>query len=113
MFFDLRAWFAAYENMGSAVDTIRWVPIYGDKIPVNRKQKFDEIMTMLGAGSLVSAQWARKELSKIGFELGDDAAMAAQIAQEQQASLDLLGARIDNTLTQGGTGVGQTTVGGA
>lgn len=109
-FFDLRKWFQAYE--GQNMETMRWIPIFGDKIPLNRKERFDEIMAMLATGTLVSATWARQELAKIGYDFGDEGALQQQIANDQQASLDLFGGRIDATLGGGGGGNGQASVSG-
>lgn len=82
MLYDLRSWFAAYEgiNLGDAV----WIPTYGDKIPVNHKQKFEEIIAMLTTPvPLVSTQWARLELAKLGYTFPDDTLLISQIVEEK------------------------------
>lgn len=101
MLFDLKWWFVAYEgiNTGEAL----WIPTYGDKIPVNRKQRFDELMAMLGSTSpLVSAQYVRAELAKIGYVFPDDTTMMSQILEEKQMvgaiEADAMGARLDSEL---------------
>ncbi len=105
MLFDLKAWFQAYEGLsfGDAV----WIPKYGDKIPVNRKQRFDEIMQMFTAGAsggapLVSASWVRQELAKIGYSFPDDTTMMDEILGERQIvgqiDADITGARMDQEL---------------
>lgn len=98
--FDLRKWFAAYEGVGTALDNIIWVPRYGDKLPPNRKQKFDEIMALLGIDPpVVSRKWARGELKKLGYEFPEEAQILAEIIAEQtafkQLEADVLGARAD------------------
>lgn len=104
MLFDLKAWFAAYEsqNIGEAL----WLPAYGPRLPLNRKERFDEIMQMFGA-KLVSGLWARSELSKIGYTFGDDTEMMDAIATETtmlaQIEADVTGGRIDSELDDADT----------
>ncbi len=99
MLYDLKAWFRAYEqtDIGEAV----WIPTYGDKIPVNRTKRFEELMTLFQSG-LVSASWTRSELGKIGFTFPDDATLLNAILEERQAvaqvEMDLYGARADAEL---------------
>lgn len=82
MLYDLRNWFTAYEgiNLGDVV----WIPTYGDKIPINHKQKFAEIIAMLTTPvPLVSTQWARMELTKLGYTFPDDTELIGQIVEEK------------------------------
>lgn len=104
MLFDLRSWLQVYDgiNIGEAV----WVPKYGDRIPQNRKERFKQLMEMATATTpIVSAQWLRKELSKIGFEFPDDTTMMEQILEEKQMvgqiEADVIGSRIDSELNAG------------
>jgi hypothetical protein len=103
MLYDLKAWFQAYEsiNIGAAV----WIPTYGDKIPVNRKAKFAELLEMLASTTpLVSAQFVRTELAKLGYEFPDDTELMAQILEEKQmvgqVIADVTGSRIQSELDQ-------------
>jgi hypothetical protein len=99
MLFDLKMFLEAYENVsiGDAV----WVPAYGDKIPVNRRQRFDELVSLF-SGGLTSASWTRSELAKIGYVFPDDTTMMTQILEEKEAigqmEADVTGARIDREL---------------
>ena len=64
MFYDLRAWFKAYEGFDTpCLAHVGW----GSALPEDRKQKFDEIMMMFDKG-LVTADWAYAELTKLGYE---------------------------------------------
>lgn len=100
MLYDLRRWMQAFEPTagGSALENVIWVPTYGDKIPPNRKQQFDEIMTMLGiAPPIVTGAWARGELAKLGYEFPAEAQFAQEIlagvTAVAQVQADVLGMR--------------------
>lgn len=99
MLFDLRKWFIAFEGMGG-LEEIRWTPVYGDKLPSNKKQQFDEIMAMATAQPpIISTAEARRRLSAIGFVFADDAALVAEIAGEAAATADAIASRIDAGIT--------------
>lgn len=105
MLFDLRKWFQAYET-GTRLDNVIWIPTYGDKLPVNRKERFDEILQMLGTTPpLVTSAWARSELRKMGYEFPAEAQFAQQILDQAketaQLEADSMGARIDAELGTG------------
>lgn len=103
LMYDLRKWFAAYEpsNMSSPLMATAFVPVYGEKIPVNRKERFDEILQLAAAG-LVTAEWTWAELAKIGYQFGDTAKFATDLDAEKTKKLqmesDVTGSRIDNEL---------------
>lgn len=104
MLFDLRRWFTAYE--GFNFESVIWLPTYGDKIPSNRQQKFKEIMDLVGVDPpLVSSQWARLELAKLGYEFPPDAELLNQIITErtaiEQVAVDVTGARMDAITAEG------------
>lgn len=104
MLFDLKKWMAVYE--GQSFPNSIWIPTYGNKIPQNRKQEFDEIITMYGSGDLVSGSWARAQLAKrFGYEFPTDADMLTEIITERtaiaQAEVDVMGARTDAELGTG------------
>lgn len=66
MFHDLRAWFKAYEGLN--MDDVVMVPVFGDKVPVNRKAEV-ELVTLLMSTTppVLSAESARKYLISKGF----------------------------------------------
>jgi hypothetical protein len=104
LLFDLRWWFEEYE--GQSIGDALWIPSYGDRLPLNRKERFNEVMTMFKA-HLVSGEWARSELTKIGYVFGDDTSMLDAIATEAtviaQVESDVTGARMDEELDDGAT----------
>lgn len=100
MMYDLGTmWLPAYE--GISLGAAQLIPMYGDKVPVNREKRFEEI-TALFAAKLVSGSWARAELAKIGYTFPDDTVMMAQILDEMsvvgQVQADAFGARLDSEL---------------
>lgn len=110
LLFDLRRWYRAYEGMD--MEAIQWIPAYGDKIPVNKTERFNQILQLLAA-QVVSGAWARRELAKLGYDFGDETALKKEMSDEQQAQLDAFGGRIDQTINGLGAGNGQTTDTGA
>jgi hypothetical protein len=101
LLYDLRNWFAAYESID--LGDAQWIPHFGDALPVNRKQRFDELLALYAlTPRVVSAQWVREELAKIGFEFPDDTEMMSQILDEDtvigQVQADIVGSRIDQAL---------------
>lgn len=96
---DLKKWGAAYDGF-TLVDDIVWLPTYGDKIPLNRQQRFKELLEMLNSTTpLVSATWVRGELKKLGYEFPSDADMLNQILEEktavEQIAADVYGSQVD------------------
>lgn len=105
MFYDLRKWFASYEpgELANAFMNTAFVPLYGDKVPVNRKERFGEILALAAAG-IVTQEWTWSELAKIGYEFPDSAtfsaALASQKMEEAQLVSDVTGSRLDAALNQ-------------
>lgn len=102
MLHNVGKWYVAYEGgaFNSLVEMTRWVPVYGPKIPTNRKQEFDELMTLAGAvvGTLpiVSGQYVRLRLRKLGYDdMPDETGMMDQILAETQIAGDMQGSRVD------------------
>lgn len=99
MLYDLSKWYVAYEGgaFNSLLEVTRWLPVYGDKIPINRAKQFDDLMTLLGIDPpVISRKYARERLRTIGFEdLPDEATVLADIAAETQMAEDVQGARVD------------------
>jgi hypothetical protein len=86
MLFDLRKWFGVYE--GAAVpnlENIRWIPTYGDRLPVNKQQVFDQAVKMYTATPvpLISGAEARRLMVNAGFDLRDDATLFKEIIAER------------------------------
>ena len=102
--YDLRKWVQAYEStLAGPMENIRWTIVFGDKIPVNRKERFNELMTLLKSDPpIVSGAWVRSELEKIGYEFPEDQAMIEEIIAEQimfqQIKANVDGVRLDQEL---------------
>jgi hypothetical protein len=87
----MNGWMPAYEgyNANGAVVT----PSFGNKLPVNRKEEIDEIVTLKKEG-IISTEYALTLLQqRLGFQIPAD--MLDQLLAEQQTMLDATGARID------------------
>jgi hypothetical protein len=97
MLYDLRAWFAAYEGLGG-LEEVAWVPIFGEKIPQDRKAKFREVLDLVKEGIIDSAT-GREMLEDLGYEFPAD--IEARIAAEDQRRLDLFGSRVDAEIESG------------
>lgn len=103
MFYDLGTmWLPAYEQVG--LGGTQLIPVYGDKVPVNREKRFDEVIGLYNA-NLVSGAWARSEMSKLGYAFPDDTTMMTQILDEMsvvgQVQADAFGQRLDAELARG------------
>lgn len=108
LLFDLRKWFIAYEgNVFGPLENIRWLPNYGEKIPTNRKQRFDEVMKLI-EGKIISRRYGRKLLAKVGYGFPEDAVLEPEIIAEEQAitqaTADAFGARMDEEMGEGEDG---------
>lgn len=104
MFYDiLNGWAPAYEQ-ASFPDGTEMKPTVGDKMPFNRKQRFDELVAML-ASKVIDTEYFRQEMRKMGYEFPPD--MAARVAAEQSTLVDPLTARLNQELAaQTSTGAG-------
>lgn len=106
LLFDLRKWFQAYEpSLRGPMENIRWIPQYGEKIPQNRKERFDELMSLAKADPpVVSMRWIRSQLKKLDYEFPDDTEMMDEILEEIQyietMKADVTGARIDREIEE-------------
>lgn len=105
LLFDLRKWHLAYEGTAqrAGMENVITMPVYGEKIPPNNKEKFEQVIKMVEDG-VVSGMWAREELAKMGYVFPDDATMMSQILTEKtataQVQADAMGARLDQELQQ-------------
>lgn len=103
--FDLRKWILAYEGpvQRAGMENVRFLPTYGEKIPQNRKQKFDELMTLFRDGA-ISHAYLMRELSKLGYDIPDPSLMYNQILEEKTAmgmvEEDAIGSRMDRDLEE-------------
>lgn len=103
MLYDLAKWYIAYEgtSFGSLLEATRWVPIYGDMLPINKKQEVSDTIEMVSAG-LISGQTGRDRLRKLGYDIPDETDEQARILGEASRSAaiqaDALGSRIDGEL---------------
>lgn len=80
MLFDLRKWFAAYEGLQGILD-IRYLPTYSDKLPVNKKEIFDQVMTMIDK-KIISTREGRRILTRVGFSFSDDTTLEGEITRD-------------------------------
>jgi hypothetical protein len=75
------------------METTRWIPVYGPKIPENRAQSFDQLITIAQAvPQIVPMSYVRDRLRKLGY---DDMPTEDQIKAELQVEADATGARAD------------------
>jgi hypothetical protein len=96
---DIKAWLQVYEGINSG-DFV-FMPKYGEKIPVNRKQRIDELLNLFNA-NIVSGSYVRGQLATLGYDMPTDEEMMRQIVEEkqtmQQIVSDVTGSRIDSEL---------------
>lgn len=87
MMYDLvNMWFPAYEGLSS--NGVIVGTVVGDPIPVDTQNKIDELIKLVTA-QLVSAEWARTQLAKLGYDIPADQGNA--ILEEQTAIAMALG----------------------
>lgn len=102
--FDLRDWFKTYE--GQDFSTTRLVSRFGQKMPINVKERFDMLFQMYSATPpLITAAYFRDACREMGFDIPIEINGLA-IAQEQQqmnAAMDPYGQRIDEEIETTGT----------
>jgi hypothetical protein len=81
MFHDLCFWLTVYEELpllmsgeaGTLTPAVTVQPTIGNKIPINRKQTLDEIITMrMATPALISMQTAIRLLREAGFQLEEN-----------------------------------------
>lgn len=92
MFFDLKAWFSAYEQANFPDTEIK--PVFGNPLPVNVKELLANIVMMMSTTPpLMSATTARDRLREAGVEFAPDELV--RIAQEAQLTASLAPATAD------------------
>jgi hypothetical protein len=83
MYYDLAtSWYPVFEATNFGALTID--PTLGDKLPVNRKERFLEMTQMLNLG-VVDTKWFLLEAQKLGYTFPDgiEAMVAAAMAEQQ------------------------------
>jgi hypothetical protein len=94
MFYDLlHMWGPAYERL-SVPEGTTVTAVMGDKLPLNREQRFNELVVML-QNKVVDTQYFREEMTKLGYEFPDD--LATRVAAEQ-LTVDPVSARLGQEL---------------
>ena len=103
LLFNLPKWLVAYEGtvFNSLIETTRWVPQYGDKIPVNRDQEITNLISLAGVPGVVPMSYIRQRLRALGYEdLPTEAEVASAIQAETQQQQDATAFRMQNELNQ-------------
>lgn len=81
LFFDLATqWFPAYESL--RFEGMQILPIFGDKIPVDREKRFAELNDMLDR-HVISRAYYRQEAAKLGYVFPEG--IGVDVVQEEQA----------------------------
>lgn len=98
MWFDLvRGWFPAYEQTHFG-DDVRVKTTLGEKLPQDRKAKFQELNDMLDK-KVISVQFYRAEAAKLGYSFPDNMdEEIAEAAARNAALLDPFGSRMTEEL---------------
>lgn len=107
MFWDLRDWFAAYEQFQTKCIA---EPVWGDPLPVDKDAEIERVMTIFNAG-LADDNWARAELEKLGyvFETGMDVKVLNMQSARAKAT-DPFASRMEAELDQEEGGGGEGSV---
>lgn len=93
MFYDLiNGWVPAYEKVSFEATLTAHV---GDKLPLNRKQRFDELVAMITL-KVIDTQYFRDEMKKLGYIFPDD--LAQRVQQEASLLVDPVTARLNAEL---------------
>jgi hypothetical protein len=83
MFYDWKTWHAVFELEPLEGDI---VPVIGDKLPMDRTAKLNELNNMLDRKAISKAYY-RQELEKLGYDFPDD--IEQQIQKEAEAAFEL------------------------
>lgn len=102
MLYDLCGWLEAYEGLPLAPNDagaqVSVVPVFGEKLPVNRKERQGELELML-ASKVITAEFYRAEMTKLGYTFPDDIGTAVLTETTAVASAaDPFGSRAETEL---------------
>lgn len=92
LWFDLQTgWYPTYESLEFPGIVLQ--PTYGNKLPTNRKELFDELLAMLQAG-IIDEQFVRDQMQQFGYQfpadIGTRALAAMQARTQAQTPTDAL-----------------------
>lgn len=99
MFFDLRAWFKAYE--GVAMDNVRFRSTIGEKLPVDVDKRLTQLMTMYTADPpLITAAYVRDACREMGIPIPADITgqTIADERSQMMAAMDPYGERVNEEI---------------
>jgi hypothetical protein len=88
MFFDLKGWLAAYEGVNTGTSLVE--PVFGAKVPTNKPQEIQNILSIVEEFGLVD--WGLRELAKLGYVFTADD-LAAAVANQATKNVDPFAAR--------------------
>lgn len=97
--FDLVKWIVAYEGNAWSfmLDQIRFMPVYGRKIPVDEDKHFAQLLQLATTSPMpmlpMTVVW--DELREMGWDLPTNDDLLAALLEQQQAGLDAVANRID------------------
>lgn len=110
MWYDLATgWLPTYEDVEFPGTEVR--PTLADKLPINRKERFDELLTMVKE-KIVSRKWARARMAELGYEIPEE--IEDEINEEasaDQSALDFVGGRVNAEANGGPVPSDQVPVG--
>lgn len=101
MWFNVPKWLVAYEGtvMRPLMETTRWIPTYGDRLPRNRDKEIDELLKLAAVPQLIPMSYVRKRLRELGYDdLPAEAVISTQIQADSQQALDAFASRIGTEL---------------
>lgn len=82
MFFDWKTWYEVFEKESLDGDI---VPSIGDKLPIDRVARLNELNNMFDRG-LIPGKYYREEMKKLGYDFPAD--IETQLADEAQKKID-------------------------
>lgn len=94
MFYDWKTWYEVFENRVLTGDII---PEIGDKLPMNRTERVNELNNMLDR-KIISRKYYREEMQKLGYVFPSD--MLAQIEEEAKADAEAAAAAAPQNLQE-------------
>lgn len=86
MFYDLKKWFRAYEDLDIEVDIE--INIDEDKLPVDRKERLNELNNMMDR-KIISKRYYRREVAKLGYTFPTDNVIEDEMMEELKMEIEL------------------------